>query len=67
MQSLSRAYRPRQVREQVELLKYHADVAAEIAQIFARGGDVDAIDEDAAVVEGLKPIDAAEQGALARA
>ena len=67
----------RHVREQVELLEHHADVAAPPRDLV--GGqlvqavtadlppDVTAVDEDAAAVEGLEQVDAAQQGRLARA
>ena len=55
------------MREQVELLEHHADIAAHRVDFAAAGGQLDAIHDDAAVLHGLEPIDAADQRGLARA
>ena len=56
-----------QVREQVELLEHHADLAAHRVDVAATGGEVDAVDDDAALLRRLEPVDAADQRRLARA
>ncbi len=54
------------VGEQVETLEHHADATADRIGVEARFGDVDAVEEQLAVVGGLEQVDAAQQRRLAR-
>jgi len=56
----------REVREQVELLEHHADLAPHRVGVALRGREVDAVDHDAPFLHRLEPVDAADQGGLAR-
>ena len=56
-----------EVREQVELLEHHADLGAHRIDVLAAGGELDAVDHDAALLHRLEPVDAADQRRLARA
>ncbi len=56
----------RQIREQVERLENHPDFFADLIDIGRFVGEVDAIDPDFALVNGLKPVDAAQQRAFPR-
>ena len=56
-----------QVREQVELLEHHADLAADGLDVLDVVGQLDAVDDDVALLVLLEPVDAADQGRLARA
>ena len=52
--------------QQVEVLEDHPDALAETAQAFGvEGGDVFALDQDAAAAGLLEAVDQAQQGALA--
>ncbi len=51
----------RHMRKQVELLKDHADLAADFRKVFRVGRHLDAIDGDPPAVMGLQPVDAADQ------
>jgi hypothetical protein len=56
-----------EVREQVEALEHHADLAAhgvDLARIIV---ELDAVDHDAAAVVRFQPVDEADQRRLARA
>ena len=53
--------------EQIELLKHHADLLAQAAQVGTGGVQVFIIDFNDAVVDGFQPVQGSEQGALARA
>ena len=53
------------MREQVEVLEHHADVAAHEVDLAVRVGDVLALDEDAAGRGLLEAVDAAQEGGLA--
>src|SRR5690349_2830368 len=55
------------MRVQLEMLEDHADPGAEFRQIRPAVADFDAIDLDAARLIGLEPVDAFDQGTLARA
>ncbi len=56
-----------QMREQVELLKHHADLLTQGAQIGACGVQIFAIDLDHTIVDRLQAVERAQQGAFARA
>ena len=56
----------RHVREQVEALEHHADTASDRVGVEAGLGDVDAVEEDLAVVDRLEHVHAAQQRGLAR-
>jgi hypothetical protein len=57
----------------VELLEHHPDLLADLAQRLRRdarrrtGHELFVADADASAIEGLEPVDAAEEGALAAA
>ena len=55
------------MREQIELLKHHADLLAQASQVCAGGIQVFVIDLNHPVVNGLQPVQGSEQGTLARA
>ena len=55
----------RKVREQVELLKHHAHFLAQRAQIAVVDIESGAVDLDGAVVDALKSVQRAQQGAFA--
>ena len=55
----------RQMRKQVELLEHHADLAAHLVDRLEVFGQLDAVDDDAALLPVLDPVDAAEQRRLA--
>jgi len=57
----------REVREQVELLEYHADVAAHGVDRLDVVAQLDTVDGEAAGLMLLEPVDAADQRRLARA
>ena len=57
----------RQVREQIELLEYHADLAADRLDILDIGGQLDPGDDDLALLVLLQAIDATDHRRLARA
>src|SRR5690606_40937072 len=56
-----------QVREEVELLEHHADLAPHLGDLAHVVGQLGAVDDDAAAVVLLEPVDAADEGRLARA
>jgi hypothetical protein len=56
-----------QVREQVEVLEHHADLAADLVDALEVVGQFDAVDDDLALLVLLQPVDAADHGRLARA
>jgi hypothetical protein len=56
-----------QVREQVELLEDHADLAANFLDVAEVVGELDPVHDDAAAVVLLEPVDAADHGRLPRA
>ena len=55
------------MREQVELLKHHAQLGAHAGKVFAFLRQGFALDEDLARVDGFQAIDGAAHGRLARA
>src|SRR6185437_10457261 len=55
------------VREQFEMLKYHADAGTQFRQVGPGIVDLDAVDADFAALERLERIDALDQRRLARA
>ena len=55
------------MREQVERLEHDPDPASDPVERDAVGGDVLALDDDPASVDGLEPVDAAQERGLARA
>ena len=55
------------MREELEVLEHHADVAAELGQVGLGVAHVDAVDENLALLEGLKRIDRLDERGLARA
>ena len=57
----------RQVREEVERLEHHAGLAADGLDGADVVGELDAVDDDAALVVLLEPVDAADERRLARA
>ena len=57
----------RQVREQVELLKHHAQVRAHFVEVDTLGAHVHALNDDRAARGMLQTIDAAKHRRLARA
>ncbi len=56
-----------QMREQVEVLEHHADVAAHLVDLLDVVGQLDAVDHDAALLVLLEPVDAADHGRFAGA
>ncbi len=56
-----------EVREEVELLKHHAQVRAHGVDVHALGRDLGAINRDGAARGGLQQVDAAQHGGLAGA
>src|SRR4029077_5028177 len=56
-----------QVGEQVELLEDDSDALPDGGDVDALGSDLLALEEDAAALDRLQQVDAAEQGALAAA
>src|SRR5882757_9637521 len=63
----SKMFCGREMREQVERLEHHADMAAQLAQSRLRRRHVFTAETDAAAVGSLQAVDAAQQRALARA
>jgi hypothetical protein len=55
------------MREQFEMLKHHADAGAQLRQVGLAVADGNAGDRDGAFLERLEPIDAFDQRRLARA
>ena len=56
-----------EVREEVEVLEHHADLAADLVDPLEVVGELDAVDDDAALLVLLQPVDAADHGRLAGA
>ena len=56
-----------QVREQVEVLEHHADLAADLVDLLEVVGELDAVDDDAALLVLLQAVDAADHGRFAGA
>ena len=56
-----------QMRKEVEVLEHHADLAAHLVDVLQVVGELDAVDDDAALLVLLQPVDAADHGRLARA
>jgi hypothetical protein len=54
------------VREEVEVLEDHPDAPTNGIGVEAGKADVDTIEQDRSVVDGLQQIDAPQQGALSR-
>ena len=55
------------MREEVEALEHHADVAAQAGELLALLGQPLAVDGDLALLDGLETVDRAAQRRLARA
>ena len=55
------------MREEVELLEDHAEVAAHLVDVVGLVVDVLPVDDDAAAVDLFKTVDGAQQGGLAGA
>ncbi len=55
------------MREQVEVLEDHADVAADLVDLLEIVGELRAVDDDLALLVLLQPVDAADHRRLARA
>src|SRR5260221_4968314 len=55
------------MREQIELLEHHADLAPDVEDGARAVGNLDAVDDDAAGIVTLEAMDAANQGRLAGA
>ena len=55
------------VREEIEVLEHHAHALAQPVHLAGARGDLLAIDEDASAGRLLQQVDAAQEGALARA
>ena len=60
-------FEDRQVREEVEVLEHHADLAAHLVDLLQVVGELDAVDDDLALLVLLQPVDAADHRRLARA
>jgi hypothetical protein len=56
-----------EVREQVERLEHHADLAADGGDVADVVGELDAVDDDLAALVLLEAVDRADEGRLARA
>ena len=56
-----------EMRKQVEVLEHHADFAAHLVDLLEVVGQLDAVDDDAALLVLLQPVDAADHGRLAGA
>src|SRR5699024_916304 len=56
-----------QMFEQIELLKHHADVHAQLAELFLLSSQLHAVDFDRAAADGLETIHATKKGAFATA
>ena len=56
-----------QVRKQVEVLEHHADLAAHLVDVLEVVGELDAVDDDAALLMFFEAVDAADQRRLAGA
>src|SRR5271168_3846404 len=54
------------MREQVELLEHHADLAPHVEDCAGAVAELDSIDDDGATIVPFQPIDAADQRRLAR-
>ena len=55
------------VREQLEVLEYHADAGAQLGQVGLRVADGDVVDEDLALLKGLESVHALDERGFARA
>ncbi len=55
-----------EMRKQIELLKHHADVAAHREDVLGIVGQLDAVDDDAAALPVLQPVDAAQAASTCR-
>ena len=55
------------MREEVEVLEHHADLAADLVDLLQVVGELDAVDDDLALLVLLQPVDAADHGRLAGA
>jgi hypothetical protein len=56
-----------EMREQVERLEHHADLAAHRRHVADVVGELDAVDDDVAALVLLEPVDGADEGRLAGA
>ena len=55
------------MREQVEVLEHHADLAADFVDFLQVVGQFDAVDDDLALLVLFEPVDAADHGRFAGA
>ena len=55
------------MREEVEVLEHHADFAADLVDALEVVGELGAVDDDAALLVLLEPVDAADHRRLAGA
>ena len=55
------------MREQIELLEHHADVAAHFVDLLHVIGELDTVDDDTPPLVWFQPVDAPYQGRLAGA
>ena len=55
-----------EMREQVELLKYHPDIFSDLGDVFYILGELIPADPDLAFIVFLEPINAADHGGLSR-
>ena len=55
------------MREEVEVLEHHADLAPDLVDALEVVGELDAVDDDLAGLMLLEPVDAADHRRLARA
>ncbi len=55
------------MREEVEVLEHHADFAAHFIDLLQVVGELDAVDDDLALLVLFEPIDAADHRRLAGA
>ena len=56
-----------EMRKQIEMLEHHADFAAHFVDLLEVVGQLDAVDDDAALLMLLQPVDAADHGRFAGA
>ena len=55
------------MREKVEVLEHHADLAAHLVDLLQIVGELDAVDDDLALLVLFQAVDAADHGRLAGA
>ena len=64
--SQRQVFQDRQVGKEVEVLEDHADFGTDLLDVFHVVGQFDAVDDDLAALVLFQPVDAADQGRLAR-